>query len=294
MLFLVNLKAGKEKIKQELGNVIDCFVRNKIDVHIHTTQSVGDATKQVALTALNYDLVVCSGGDGTLNEVVVGMMTLPIEKRIPIGYIPSGTTNDFANSLRLPRNMEEAAEIVVSGESCSIDIGLFNQKSFLYVAAFGLFTEVSYSTPQEIKNNIGRMAYVLEGIKSLANIKSYSLQVSADEEMIEGKFIFGQITNSTSVGGFQMRNPEWIELNDGVFELLLIRFPNNILDLQNIVGALLLQNLDSEWIVYRKVKCVKIKGEENVPWTLDGEFGGNVESAVIENVHQAISMIVKK
>lgn len=294
MLFIVNLHAGKEKVNQELGHIIDLFVKNQFEVTIYTTQCASDATNKVKESAHDYDLVVCSGGDGTLNEVVKGMMTFPSELRVPIGYIPSGTTNDFANSLQLPRNMEEAARIAVTGSPCVIDIGLFNQKSFLYVAAFGIFTEVSYSTPQETKNYLGRMAYILEGIKSLANIKTYHLSLNADEELIEGDFIFGQITNSTSVGGFQIRNPQYVELNDGVFEMVLVRRPNNLLDLQNIVGAILLQDFNSEWFVYRKVKKVNLVSDEEVPWTLDGEFGGHEQEVFVENIHEAISVIVKK
>lgn len=294
LLFIVNLFAGKGKIRQELGEYIDYFVKNHYDVSVYTTQCVGDATDYVTQHAQAYDGVVCSGGDGTLNEVVRGMMKLPKEQRVSIGYLPTGTTNDFANSLQLPKTVKEGAKVAIHGTLQWIDMGLFNQNSFLYVAAFGIFTEVSYSTPQEIKNNLGRMAYVLEGMKSLTNIKSYTMKVFADEEEIEGNFLYGQISNSTSVGGFQAMNAQTIALDDGVFEMLLIRCPNHILDLQNIIGALLLQDLSSDWLVYRKVSRVKIQSQTPVSWTLDGEFGGECECADIENVHQAIQMHVNE
>lgn len=294
LLLIVNLNAGKGSVTRQLGEIIDCFIKADYDVNIYTTQAVADATRKIIEEGIDYDRIVCSGGDGTLNEVVRGMMHYPVEKRIPIGYIPSGTTNDFANSLLISKNMSEAAQCAATGSNYLVDVGMFNEQSFLYVAAFGAFTEVSYSTPQEIKNNLGRIAYLLEGIKSLANIKSYHLNVGCEDETFEGDFIYGQISNSTSVGGFQTMSPETIELNDGLFEMLLIYKPNNPLDLQNIIAALLMQDINSGWLVYRKVKKVSISSDNPIRWTLDGEYGGSVEKAVIENITQSIPLIVGK
>ncbi len=185
----------------------------------------------------------------------------------------------------------KAAQNAIEGTPFICDVGKFNDRIFLYVAAFGAFTEVSYSTPQDFKNNFGRIAYLLEGIKSLANIPTYQMEIECDDELIEGNFIYGQISNSTSVGGFQALSLKDVALDDGLFELLLVRTPNNLLDLQVIAAALLKQETSNHWLVYRKLSHVKIKSETPVQWTLDGEFGGKHHEMEIFNVPKAVSIV---
>jgi len=292
VLIIVNPHAGKGMIKRYLCDVIDLFVKHQWQVSVVTTQAKGEATQLASDAALHYDLLVCSGGDGTLNEVVSGLVK--DERHIPIGYLPAGTTNDFASSLQIPKNnLPAAAQQIIDGKGFLCDVGHFNDRIFMYVAAFGAFTEVSYSTPQDFKNNFGRAAYILEGIKSLTNIVTYHLKVECENELIEGDFIYGQISNSTSVGGFQAMSLKDVQLDDGLFELLLVHRPNNLLDLQTIIAALLTQDENSSWLVHRKLSKVKITCETPVPWTLDGEFGGNHQTMVIRNLPKAVEFIVR-
>ena len=201
MLFIYNPKAGKALIRNHLVDILDVFVKGGYEVTVYPTQARGDAIKKTKKKKDKYDIVVCSGGDGTLDEVCTGMMESKV--KVPIGYIPAGSTNDFAASLNLSKNMVQAAEDIVNGDTFAVDIGIFNEDIFAYIAAFGLFTEVTYETDQQVKNVLGHVAYLLEGMKSLATIKKYKLKVMTDETVFEDEFIFGMITYSHSVGGFQ-------------------------------------------------------------------------------------------
>ena len=233
LLFVFNPHSGKGQIRNKLLEIVDIFVKTGYEVQIHPTQEPKDARELVKKRAGKFDLVVCSGGDGTLDEVVSGMMQR--EKRAAIGYIPAGSTNDFAVSLKLPKNMIEAARTSVLGTPFRCDVGDMNGKFFVYIAAFGLFTDVSYGTPQEWKNILGHAAYLLEGAKSLTSIKSYPMVVECNGELIKGDFIFGMITNSTSVGGFKNMTGTNVELNDGLFEVTLIKKPKNPMELSEIL-----------------------------------------------------------
>ena len=201
MLFIYNPKAGKAQFKSNLLDIIDIFVKAGYEVTAYPTQGPGDAVRKVKQRRDGYDIIVCSGGDGTLDEVVTGMMQC--EEKLPIGYVPAGSTNDFANSLGIPRSMVKAADAVVNGQNFACDIGAFNDDTFIYVAAFGLFTDVSYETRQDIKNMLGHTAYLLEGVKRLSSIKSYWMKISYDDVCLEGDYIYGMVTNSNSVGGFK-------------------------------------------------------------------------------------------
>ena len=203
ILFIVNPKSGKGLIKNHLLEIIDVFVKDRMDVEVYVTQRKMDACRVTRRRAQNYDIIVCSGGDGTLDEVVTGMMELPRQQRAPVGYIPAGSTNDFAGSLGLPANMKNAAICITLKQPFRCDVGGFNENYFVYIAAFGAFTDVSYQTKQEVKNVLGHLAYVLEGAKRLFNLKSYRVKIHIGEELIEDDFIFGMVTNSQSVGGFK-------------------------------------------------------------------------------------------
>ncbi len=291
--FIYNPHSGKEQIGAKLNEIIRTLAENDNELTVVPTIGYLDAMERIKNLPDGYDLVVCSGGDGTLDEVVTGMMKRQPERRVPIGYIPAGTTNDFARSLEIPRNMRSAAENAMMGKPFACDIGSFNENSFVYIASFGIFTEVSYSTKQEIKNVLGHMAYILEGMKSLYNIKSYKMRVSSDEMEFEGDFLFGMITNSKSVAGFKGLVKGDVQFDDGVYEVTFIKRPKNPLEIQEILGALLLEEINSNYMYSFRTKKLVIESEEMVPWTLDGEFGGEHKSVVIENNHKAVEIIVK-
>lgn len=291
--FIYNPHAGKEQIGSKLNEIIQILAEKDNELTVVPTIGYLDAMERIMKLQDGYDFVVCSGGDGTLDEVVTGMMKRPQDKRIPIGYIPAGTTNDFAKSLEIPRNMPEAAKNVMSGIPFSCDIGSFNEDAFVYIASFGIFTEVSYSTKQEIKNVLGHMAYVLEGMKCLYNIKSYKMKVTGDELEFEGDFLFGMITNSKSVAGFKGLVKGDVQFDDGVFEVTFIKRPRNPLEIQEILASLLIAELDSKYMYSFRTKKLKIESEEMVPWTLDGEFGGEHREVHIQNNQKAIEIIVK-
>ena len=290
MLFIYNPKAGKAQIKNHLVDILDIFVKAGYEVTVYPTQSHGDAIDKTMKKKEKYDIVVCSGGDGTLDEVFTGMMKC--EKKVPIGYIPAGSTNDFAMSLNVPKNMVQAAQTVVDGETYAVDVGEFNDDVFAYIAAFGLFTEVSYSTDQQVKNMLGHIAYLLEGVKRLSTIKSYKLKVTLNDEVIEDDFIFVMITNSFSVGGFSGITGNDVQMDDGEFEVTLIKRPMNPLELNRVMAALVDREVDSECMYCYKAKEIRIESEEEVAWTLDGEFGGNHQEVTIKNLHKALEIRV--
>lgn len=291
LLFIYNPHAGKELLKPKISDIVDIFVKAEYEVVIYPTQSYRDAYRKVReCEADEYDLVVCSGGDGTLDEVVTGMMTR--KKRLPIGYIPTGTTNDFANSLHIPKNLLEAADNAVNGEAFPCDVGRFNDDIFVYIAAFGLFTDVSYETKQEVKNVLGHLAYVLEGTKRLFNVPSYRIKFTHDGESIEDEFIFGMVTNSRSVGGFRNMIGRQVVFDDGLFEVTLIKTPKNPLELQEIVAALLIEQIDTKYMFTFRTGEINFESLEEIPWTLDGEYGGSHDEVIIQNYKQELSIMV--
>lgn len=290
LLFIFNPKAGKGQIRNNLLDIIDTFVKAGYEVNARPTQYAGEAVEIARDRSAEYDLVVCSGGDGTLDEVVTGIMKSG--KSRPIGYIPAGSTNDFANSLGLPKNMKSAADVVVGGQPYACDIGSFNDNSFVYIAAFGLFTEVSYETSQEIKNVLGHMAYILEGVKKLAAIKSYRMKITTQDTVIEDDFLYGMVTNSISVGGFKGITGKFVDLSDGIFEVTLIKRPKSLEELNQIIGALTLRDIDAAQMYCFKTSNLKIETQEEVAWTLDGEFGGRHTEVVIKNLKQALEIMV--
>ena len=289
MLFIFNPFSGKAQIKSKLFEIIDVFVKGGYEVIVHPTQAVGDGFEKTKELAPQVDLVVCSGGDGTLDEVVSGLME--VDQRVPIGYIPAGSTNDFANSLSISKDMVQAAKDIIEGNLYSCDVGAFNNDSFVYIAAFGLFTDVSYETDQDLKNILGHVAYVLEGMKQLFEVKSYHLKVTSDELTVENDFIYGMISNSRSVGGFKNLTGKNVDMNDGLFEVTLITNPKNPLELQEIMTALLTAEDNTDLIYSFKSAHVVIESEEAVPWTLDGEFGGEHDSVCIKNAKQELKIV---
>ena len=289
LLFIYNPHSGKSRIRSNLLDIIDIFVKAGYEVTAYPTQGSGDATKAVVDRAPGYDLIVCSGGDGTLDEVVYGMME-SIDK-LPIGYVPAGSTNDFARSLGIPYNMVKAADVVVNGVPFKSDIGSLNNDFFVYVAAFGVFTEVTYSTPQNIKNTLGYSAYILEAIKSLPSVKPYHMHITWEEGDIEDDFMFGMVTNSISVGGFKGITGHHVYLDDGYYEVTLIKSPSFPHELNEILIALADRRMDSKNIITFKSSHITFESSKPVAWTRDGEYGGDHTSAVITVHEQAMDIL---
>ena len=296
MLFIINPRSGKEQIRSRLLEILDSFVKAGYGPSVYITQGPKDAEYQAA-RAKTKELVVCSGGDGTLNEVVSGLMTITPEKRPELGYIPSGSTNDFASSLGLPKNMRKAAQTAALGKPFLVDVGVFGKnRYFVYVAAFGAFTEVSYSTPQETKNILGHQAYMLEAIKRLTGLKSYRMRLPwehlGEQREVEEEFILGMVTNTTSIGGFKGLVGMDVALDDGEFEVLLVRKPRTPLDIASIAAYLIQREGENECVFKFRTSKLTVQSEELVDWSLDGEFGGSQTEVVIENKPREIAIRV--
>lgn len=291
LLFIYNPRAGKELLKPKLSDVIDIFVKAGYEITVYPTQGHRDAyEKVVSYNASEYDLIVCSGGDGTIDEVVTGMMSR--DEKDPIGYIPTGTVNDFANSLYIPKKILEAADNAVNGKPFKCDVGKMNEGIFVYVAAFGLFTDVSYGTNQNAKNILGHLAYFLEGVKSLLKIPIYKMKVTYDGNVIEDEFVVGMVTNSRSVGGVRNMIGNRVVFDDGMFEVTLIKMPKNPLELSDILASFLIEQIDAKHIYTFSASKIIFESEEDIPWTLDGEFGGNHKEVVVENLQKQLEIMV--
>src|SRR5574344_515883 len=289
LLFIYNPYSGKGMIKENLSDIINCFVKAGYRVGVHPTQRKFDAKEQVIHCSSHYDMIVCSGGDGTLNETISGLMEL--EDRPMLGYIPAGSTNDFATSIRLPKSMVDAAKIAVRGTPVSVDIGSFGKKKFVYIAAFGVFTDVSYMTPQELKNVLGHPAYIIEALTKLSSIRTSHMRVKYDDKIIEGDFLYGMVSNSISVGGFKGITGRNIVLDDGLFEVTLIKQPKNPIDLQMILGGLIGMDTKTDSIISFKASQIIFEADEKVPWVLDGEYGGSPKRVKIKNNCKAIKIM---
>ncbi|NCE63559.1 diacylglycerol kinase family lipid kinase [Pseudoflavonifractor sp. 524-17] len=290
LLFLYNPHAGKGQMKSKISDFADCFTKAGWLVTIRPTQGRGDATDAAAALGEDFDRVVCCGGDGTLHEVANGLMRLT--RRPPLGYIPAGTTNDFSQNLHLPRGLAARAETAAAGVPRSVDAGRFNRSYFIYVAAFGAFTDVAYGTPQPFKNMFGHLAYLLEGATRLTSLQSSRLRVEHDGGTVEGDFLFGMVSNTVSVGGFRGLPSRKVKLDDGLFEAVLIRQPTNAAQLQSIVKALLQAGPDDSGTVLAfHTARLRVTCAQAVPWTLDGEFGGAHKTAEIENLPRTLTII---
>ncbi len=292
MLFIYNPNAGKGLLKTKLSDVLDIFVKADYEVTVYPTQNYQDAYHKVLNMEDGYDIVACSGGDGTLDETVTGMMQRAKKRRIPIGYIPTGTTNDFASSLHISRDILKAADAIVHGKCFACDVGVFNKDIFVYVAAFGLFTDVPYQTDQKLKSALGHAAYVLEGVKRLSNIPSYHIKVTNGDVVMEDEFMIGMISNSKSIAGFRTMMGKDVKFDDGEFEVMLIKKPKSLVELQEIIAALLVQNFDTKHMCTFKTKELILESKEEIPWTLDGEFGGEHDLVRIVNKKRALEIMI--
>ena len=289
LLFIVNPRAGKTKSTAPLFDAVAAFSRAGYLVRVFVTEAGGQARDIAAKWGGQYDLVVCAGGDGTLNETISGLMQL--EQRPPLGYLPNGSTNDFAASLHLHTTVATAARAVAGGIPYSLDIGRHNDRYFAYVASFGAFTRSSYSASQAAKNALGHFAYILEGLGDLDSLRPYRCAIEADGERFEGEFIFGAVCNSTSLGGLVKLDASRVAMDDGAFELLLLRMPKTALDLQNLITAMTRMQYDYPGVIFRHVKNVVLTTEEEISWSLDGEYAASAPKVEIQCLPGAIKLV---
>ena len=290
LLMIVNPRAGKNKSRSPLFNAAAALSQAGYLLSIHLTSAPGDAAETAWREGGRYDAVVAVGGDGTLNEVVSGLVRL---RRPPLlGYLPQGSTNDFAASLHISSDPVEAAAAIARNVPRLLDVGFWNGRSFLYVASFGAFTRTSYAAPQNAKNALGHFAYILEGMKDLSTLRPYRVRLTAGGECLDGEYLFGAVCNSTSIGGLMRLEAERVVLDDGKFELLLIPNPHTPADLQNLVVALLNQQYDSQGLVFRHVSSIRLETEDALPWSLDGEYAPSLAEVDIENRRQALEMLL--
>ena len=290
MLFIMNPYSGLRRAAKFLPDMIMLFNQYGFDVITHMTTHSGDATETARRLAPQVEMVVCCGGDGTLNETVSAILDAELD--IPIGYIPAGSTNDFAASLKLSLNPVQAAKDIVEGRPVAYDVGKFNDRHFSYVASFGAFTRVSYNTPQYIKNALGHTAYLLSGISELSQLRKLHVRMDLEDEIIEDDFLFGAISNSTSVGGILSLAPDQVDMCDGLFEVLLVRSPKNLAELSECIVAVQNQKYnDCAMITFCSARKIKVYADPNMAWTLDGEkFDGEVKIEV-ENLHRAVRLV---
>ena len=290
LLFIVNPRAGRTRSTAPLFDAVAHFCASGYLVDLRLTQAREDATRLARELGGKFDAVVCCGGDGTLNETVTGLMDLPSPP--PLGYIPAGSTNDFAASLHLPDQPLEAARVITASGGRPLDVGSFNGRPFIYGASFGAFTRASYSAPQNVKNDLGHLAYILEGVKDLSTLRPYRASVATEEECFDGEFLFGAVTNATSVGGLVKLKEDQVCLDDGLFELLLIPNPKSIADLQGLARSLLLQDFTGGGVIFRHVHTLTVQTPEDLPWALDGEFDPGGAQVEIHNLHRRLTFLI--
>lgn len=289
MLLIVNPCAGMRKANRYLADIIAVFNRADFDVITYITQNRGDAVRAAQTRAEEMDLIVCCGGDGTFNETVSGLLSSGAET--PIGYIPSGSTNDFANSLGLPTNVVKAAQRIAEGTPHPYDIGRFGDRFFSYVASFGAFTRASYSTPQSVKNALGHTAYLLGGIQELSQIHTERVRLELDGQVVEDEFLFGAICNSTSLGGILTLDPKQVDMSDGKFEVLLVRAPQDLSEIAECIQAVQKQQYNCKMITFRSAQHIEVFADPNLSWTLDGEAARGSARLEVENLYHAIQLI---
>ena len=291
LLFVMNPYAGQKRANQFLPDIISLYNRAGYDVIAHMTAGPGDAIQVVKRHAPSMDLIVCCGGDGTLNETISGVLRSGVD--VPVGYIPAGSTNDFAASMKLSTNIMQAAQDILDGTPTPYDVGDFGGRYFSYVASFGAFTRASYDTPQSIKNVLGHAAYLLEGIQELSQIRKEHIRMELDGQVIEDDFLFGAISNATSVGGILTLDPKQVDLCDGKFEVLLLRAPRNLTEISECILAVQSQKYNCAMITFRSTSHVRVYADSAMPWTLDGEKEEGRSCIDVRNLHHAIRLIRK-
>jgi YegS/Rv2252/BmrU family lipid kinase len=290
MLFIMNPFAGQRRANRYLADILTMFSREGYDISVHMTSGPGDGARVVQERAAGMDLIVCCGGDGTFNETVSGLIRAGVD--VPVGYIPAGTTNDFAASMKIPTNVNKAARAILEGTPHRYDVGAFGERFFTYVASFGAFTRSSYATPQSVKNALGHTAYVLEGMQELSQIKNIHVRLELDDDrVIEDDFLFGAISNSLSVGGILTLDPKQVDMSDGKFELLLVRAPQDITEVSECLRALQTQKYNCRMITFVSASRVRVTAAEELVWTLDGEREDIRDTVEAKVLRHAIRLI---
>ena len=289
MLFILNPMAGTKKANKVLADILAVFNRAGYRVQTYVTAGPQDAISAVKAFAPGMDAVVCCGGDGTLNETLTGMLDAGLE--IPIGYIPAGSTNDFANSLGLPSDPLTAARLIAEGTPQQLDVGKFGDRYFSYVASFGAFTRASYATSQNIKNALGHTAYLLGGIQELSQIRKTKVRLELDGEAVEDDYLFGAICNSTSLGGILTLDPHQVDMGDGLFEVLLVRAPQSLTEITECIMAVQKQQYNCRMMTFRSAREVNVFIDGDIFWSLDGEKAEGQGFLQIKNLHHAIELI---
>ena len=289
LLFLVNPNAGQRRVNKSLTDIIGIFNEGGYEVTVFLTNGPGSGTQIVQERAKDYDLVVCAGGDGTLNETVTGVLRAGAV--CPVGYIPCGSTNDFASTLKLSMDVVQAAKDIMMGAPVEYDVGRWGDRYFVYIASFGAFTRVSYTTPQNLKNALGHLAYVLSGIQELPQIRNIPMALELDGQVLDGEYLFGAVSNSTSVGGVFTLDASQVDLRDGKFEVFLVRMPRDMAELTQCAAALQNHTYDCAAITFRSVSRLRVHQDPALLWTLDGERAEGADVVEIENLHRAIRLV---
>ena len=290
LLCIINPMAGKKQPRGPIYDALSVLSQAGYLIKIHNTTERNDATQTVLREGKHYDLVICSGGDGTLNETINGMLQL--EDPPLLGYLPRGSTNDFASSLHISSNPVKAALAIAEHHKQTMDVGLWNDRNFAYVASFGAFTKTSYNVSQAAKNALGHFAYILESMKDIGSLRPYKVKINADGDVLDGDYLFGAVCNTTSIGGLMKFDPDHVVLNDGRFEMLLVPNPKTPLGLQNLLFALMNQHYHDEGIVYRHISHVVLETEEDLPWSLDGEYAPSMPRVELSVLHEALTMLL--
>ena len=293
MLFILNPYAGQRKANRQLMEIVEIFNRADYEVSVYITAGQGDARETAQRYAGRVDLIVCCGGDGTFNETAAGILASGVD--VPVGYIPAGSTNDFANSLKLPTDILHAARAITDGKTRQLDIGSFNGRYFSYVASFGAFTRASYATPQSVKNALGHVAYLLSGIQELSQIKARPLRFELpDGRVLEDEYIFGAISNSTSVAGILTLAPDRVDMSDGKLELMLVRAPRDAIELADCLVALQRQTYNCAMMTFLSTESLKITAPEDMDWTIDGERELGKAEICVECLQHALQVICQE
>ncbi len=293
-LLIVNAKAGNTRGESMIGPAVTALSEGGWETTAFTTTCRGDATRIAADYGADCDLLVCSGGDGTMNEVIRGLMLLEKEQRPAIGYIPLGSTNDFAAALRLPKTREQMIDVAINGVEREVDVGCFNGRHYAYLASFGAFTDMSYSTPQEAKNTFGFLAYLGSGMTSLANIRPIPMTVLVDGKLIHEEFAFGAVSNTACVAGVINYRNAAIDLNDGLFEVILIKYPNNPIEIGRIAHSITAGDFDCDLVTHFRCSEIGFSFDDPIPWMLDGELAECGHEIIIKNVHSAVRIMVPR
>ncbi len=289
LLLIINPVSGLRIGTLYISKIASILTAGGYDVFVMLTAKRGDAETWARDYGENFDVIVACGGDGTFNEVVSGNIS---GSNRPLGYIPCGSTNDFASSIGLSSDIVNASKNIADGSEHEFDAGSFGGRNFTYVASFGAFTKASYNTPQKTKNIIGHLAYIFEGGMELANLKPEHISIEADGDVHEGDYLFGAVSNSTSLGGILTISPEMVDMNDGKFECMLIKNPENAVQLSKIVHAITTKQFEScEMIEFFPAEKLVVNQGPKGGWSLDGEFEQGKDGAVIENLHSVIKLI---